>query len=183
MVLDDAEFVKRAREIRLLITDVDGVLTDGSILLDEDGRELKQFHILDGFGVKSWQRAGHRIAVLSGRRSAAVRHRCLELDIDPVVQGHSNKIPAYLEMTRSLGVTREQVCFIGDDLPDLPLILGSGIGATVSTGVKELKERADWVSTRPGGAGALRELIEALLVAQGRWSEVVDYYSRSVDDE
>lgn len=182
MVLDDAEFVKRARDIRLLITDVDGVLTDGSILIDEAGRETKQFSILDGFGVRSWLRAGHRIAVLSGRTSPAVVHRCRELGIEPVIQGRTDKIPSYLDLLRSLGMRRDQVCFVGDDLPDLPLVLASGIGATVASGVRELRERADWISTRKGGEGAVRELVEALLMAQGRWSEVVAYYSRSVDE-
>lgn len=161
--------------------DVDGVLTDGSVWMDDHGRDLKRFHIADGFALKSWQRAGHRAAVLSGRYSQAVAVRCRELGIERVIQGRPDKIPPFRSLLGELAVDAGQVCYIGDDLPDLPLVIASGLGATVADAAAEVRARADWVSSVPGGQGAVRELIVALLAAQGRWVEVVEHYSRPVD--
>lgn len=180
MVIPLAEFQARARAISVLVMDVDGVLTDGSVWLDERGRELKRFHIADGFAIKCWQRAGHRAAILSGRFSQAVAVRCRELGIERVIQGSPDKIPPFRALLAEWGVDPGQVCYIGDDLPDLPLVIASGVGATVADAAAELRARADWVASVPGGQGAARELIVALLAAQGRWAEVVDHYSRPV---
>lgn len=181
MALEPKEFAEKAKRIELLLLDVDGVLTDGSIVLDSRGEEIKRFSVRDGFAIKSWQRSGKKVAVISGRFSQAVAYRCQELGIAPVMQKNPNKIPAYRELLRSLNLVPEQVCAIGDDLPDLPLLLASGLGATVADGEAAVRERADFVCQRPGGQGAVRELIEALMAAQGNWDSVVEHYARAAE--
>jgi 3-deoxy-D-manno-octulosonate 8-phosphate phosphatase (KDO 8-P phosphatase) len=174
------EFAERARQIRLVILDCDGVLTDGSIVYDEMGREIKRFHVRDGFGVKCWQRAGHQIAVISGRYSQTLAWRCRELGIAPVVQGEPNKESAYRGLLHACGVKPFETCMIGDDLPDLPLILASGIGVAVADADPLVRQRADMVTEERGGRGAIREALEILLVQQGYWTEVVQHYTRSI---
>ena len=174
------EFAERSRQIRLVILDCDGVLTDGSIVYDEMGREIKRFHVRDGFGVRCWQRAGHRIAVISGRYSQTLAWRCRELGIQPVVQGEPNKESAYHALLNACGVSPAETCMIGDDLPDLPLILASGIGVAVADADPLVRERADVVTHERGGRGAIREIIELLLKKQGYWSEVIEFYTRSI---
>lgn len=175
--LDTDEFDRRAKRIRLLILDVDGVLTDGSIVYDESGREIKRFHVRDGFAIRSWQRAGHKVAVLSGRFSQAVAIRCRELGIEPIVQSSPQKGPAYWRILDSVGCRAEEVCVLGDDLPDLPMLLASGIGAAVADADPQVVGVASWVTRASGGRGAVRELVERLLTSQGRWQEVIDHYS------
>lgn len=179
-MLTPEEFIVRARAVRLLILDVDGVLSNGQIVVDERGRETKNFHVRDGFGIRCWRHAGLPVAVLTGRYSVVVAYRCRELGIHPVIQNAPNKIPAYQQLLANMGLTPAQVCYMGDDLPDLPLLLASGLGATVSDAAPEVRQQADWVSSYPGGHGATRELIEKLLDAQGRWAEVVEHYSRAL---
>lgn len=179
-MIDEAALLEKAKSIRLLVLDVDGVLADGGIVVDTFGHEVKRFHVRDGFGIRSWMRVGHQVAILSGRHSQTVAYRARELGIDLVWQGHQDKVPAFKELLAHTGLHCDDVCYIGDDLPDLPLILCSGIGATVVDAVPEVRAKADWVSTVTGGNGAVRELIEFLLKAQDRWNEVVEYYSRTV---
>ena len=167
------EFLKRARSIRLLVLDVDGVLSDGSIVVDRCGNEMKRFHVRDGFALRAWRRAGHRAAILSGRFSQAVAFRGRELGIDPIAQGINDKGREFERILVETGFAREQACCMGDDLPDLPLLSSSGIGATVADAAPEVRERADWISSAAGGRGAVRELIEQLLRAQDRWAELV----------
>jgi 3-deoxy-D-manno-octulosonate 8-phosphate phosphatase (KDO 8-P phosphatase) len=177
-VLSDSEFIERAKSIELLVLDVDGVLTDGGILIDDQGRELKRFYVRDGFAIRTWQRSGRRAAVISGRTSDAVAHRCNELGIEWVHQGLIDKGPAFVRLIASLDLRPRQVCVLGDDLPDLPIMLASGIGAAVADAVGVVRERADWVSQFPGGQGAIRDLIEQLLSAQGLWTAVIEHYAR-----
>jgi 3-deoxy-D-manno-octulosonate 8-phosphate phosphatase (KDO 8-P phosphatase) len=179
MTLSESEFETRARRIRLIVSDVDGVLTDGSVVLDAQGQEIKRFNILDGFGVRCWQRSGHTFAVLTGRTSGAVTQRCRELEIEHVIQGKGDKVPAYEGLLAEMGLDPSAVCYIGDDFPDLPLLMRSGIGACVVNAVPEVREHADWISATPGGSGAVRELVVALLTAQGRWQEIVRQYTKT----
>lgn len=172
------EFRQRAGAIRLIVLDVDGVLTDGSIYVDADGREAKQFFVRDGFAIKCWQRGGGRLAVISGRSATAVAHRCQELGIDDVVQGAIDKQPAFTALLERQKLAAAEACAIGDDLPDLPMLAASGIGAAVADAAPEVIARADWVTRAAGGRGAVRELIGDLLAAQGRWDEIVAHYSR-----
>ena len=181
-MLTPEQFVSRAQKIRLLVLDVDGVLTDGSILTGPDGEQVKRFSVRDGFGIRSWLRQGHRMSVITGRQSQAVAFRCNELGIEPIFQGRPDKIPTFRQLLADLGCSKDEVCYLGDDLPDLPLMLGSGIGATVANAEPAVRERADWISQKPGGHGAVRELIDALLVAQRRWDDIISHYARAWDD-
>lgn len=167
---------QRAARIELLLLDVDGVLTDGSIVYGGEDLELKRFHVRDGSGLKLWQRAGKRAAILSGRSSRAVDRRAAELGVSPVFQGRTEKLPAFEELLAATGLRAEQVCAIGDDLPDLPVLLRCGLGIAVADACRELREAADYTTALPGGRGAVRDAIEWLLKLQGSWNELVATY-------
>jgi len=162
--------------IELLVLDVDGVLTDGTIVLHADGSESKAFSLLDGHGIKMWKRAGLKVALLSGRPSAATRHRAAQLQIEHVLEGCHAKLPALKGLIEQLGLTASQVAYVGDDLLDLPPLRHVGFGAAVANAVDELKHYADYVTTRPGGHGAVREVIEYLLKGGGRWQALMERY-------
>jgi 3-deoxy-D-manno-octulosonate 8-phosphate phosphatase (KDO 8-P phosphatase) len=162
--------------IELILADVDGVLTDGRIVVNNQGIETKQFHIRDGMGIRLWQRAGYRFGVVSLRSSQIVKMRAAELDIRIVRQGTSDKLATALEIIAQLGLTPQQVCYIGDDLPDLPVVRTVGLGVAVADGCGELVEAAAYVTKAPGGRGAVREVIELILKAQGRWEDVIQSY-------
>jgi 3-deoxy-D-manno-octulosonate 8-phosphate phosphatase (KDO 8-P phosphatase) len=166
----------RAAAIKLLLLDVDGVLTDGSVVYADDGTEIKRFHVRDGSGLKFWQRAGNRAAIVSGRKSAAVEVRAAELGISPVLQGRGDKLPAFEEVLSATGLRPEEVCAVGDDLPDLPVLRRCGLAVAVADACPELRAVAHLVTTARGGRGAVREAIEWLLKLQGRWDEVVNFY-------
>ena len=166
----------RLQRIELILSDVDGVLTDGGLFYDQQGSELKKFHVRDGLGIKLWQRAGYRFGLVTARTSNIVRMRANELGLDLVRQGHENKLPIVEEIIGELGYSAEQLCFIGDDLTDLACLQFAGVGATVSDGATELKDEADLVTSQPGGRGAVRELIEVLLKSQHRWQELMSRY-------
>ena len=167
---------QRAARIELLLLDVDGVLTDGSIVYGGEDLELKRFHVRDGSGLKLWQRAGKRAAILSGRSSRAVDRRAAELGVSPVFQGRTEKLPAFEELLAATGLRAEQVCAIGDDLPDLPVLTRCGLGIAVADACRELREAADYTTSLPGGRGAVRDAIEWLLKLQGSWDELVATY-------
>jgi len=162
--------------VRLLLLDVDGVLTDGSIFLDERGREWKRFHVQDGSGIKYWHRAGKLSALLSGRRSEAVSRRATELGIPHVIQGALDKLPPYESLRDQLALRDEEVCFVGDDLPDLPVLRRVGLPVAVADARVEVRAAAAFVTERPGGAGAVREVIERILEAQGLWQGILERY-------
>jgi 3-deoxy-D-manno-octulosonate 8-phosphate phosphatase (KDO 8-P phosphatase) len=176
---EDAEHLRgRAARIELLLLDVDGVLTDGSITYTAELVEIKQFHVRDGSGLKFWHLAGKHSAILSGRSSPAVEFRARELGIAHVLQGHGEKLPAFEELLLRTGFRPEQVCAVGDDLPDLPILRRAGLAVTVADGCPELRESVDLVTTAPGGHGAVRETIEWLLKLQGSWDGVVERFDR-----
>ena len=162
--------------IRLLILDVDGVLTDGRIIIDDDGVEQKQFYVRDGSGIKYWHRAGNVSAILSGRKSGAVVARARELGIAVVRQGAKDKLAAYESILAETGFSDGETAYIGDDLPDLPVLRRVGFPAAVADGVPEVRRAALYVTERPGGRGAVREVIEKLLRLQGRWAKVLERY-------
>jgi 3-deoxy-D-manno-octulosonate 8-phosphate phosphatase (KDO 8-P phosphatase) len=164
------------RRVELILSDVDGVMTDGGIWYDNQGVELKSFHIRDGLGIKLWQRAGFRFGVLTARTSHIVKLRAGELDIDLVRQGFEDKLPAAMEILRELGLPPEHACYIGDDLTDLPVIRAVGLGAAVADAAAEVRAAAHYVTTSPGGRGAVRELVETILKAKGRWEDVIQRY-------
>jgi YrbI family 3-deoxy-D-manno-octulosonate 8-phosphate phosphatase len=170
-------FNERIRPIELVLSDVDGVLTDGGIVFDNQGIETKRFHIRDGLGIRLWQRAGHRFGLLTGRTSHVVQVRAAELGIDLVRQGFEDKLPVVNAILRELRLSPQQVCYIGDDLPDLPVICHVGLGVAVADAAPELLAAAHHTTTARGGQGAVRELIETLLKAQGRYDELIAKYS------
>jgi YrbI family 3-deoxy-D-manno-octulosonate 8-phosphate phosphatase len=171
-------FEDRSRKIELILTDVDGVLTDGSVSFDNEGIELKTFHVRDGLGIKLWQRAGYRFGVLTSRTSHIVKLRAAELKIDIVRQGLEEKLPATKELLRELKLTPSQLCYLGDDLPDLPVLRFAGVGVAVADAVSEVREAAHYVTQLPGGRGAVREIVEVLLKAKNRWEDLVRSYWR-----
>ena len=162
--------------IRLLCLDVDGVLTDGSILLDDEGIETKRFFVRDGTGLRAWQRAGGVVAIITGRDGRAVRHRAAELGIDRVLSGVARKGAAFEELLGELGLTAAEAAMIGDDLPDLPVLQRCGYPVAVRDAVPEVREAAAWITPSPGGRGAVREAVEHLLGARGGWEAAVAYF-------
>ena len=167
---------RKLEAISLLVLDVDGVLTDGHLTVHEDGRESKAFHTLDGHGIRMWQRAGLKVALLSGRRSEPTQRRAEQLEIPYVLQDCHVKLPALKQLIADLGLQAENVAYVGDDLPDLPPIRFVGFGVTVANAVEEVKRQADYVTSRPGGAGAVREVIEHILKNANRWQPLMERY-------
>ena len=162
--------------IEMLVLDVDGVLTDGRIITHQDGSESKCFHVLDGHGIRLWQRAGLKMAWLSGRSAAATICRARELDVPYVLQDCQRKLPALQKLLEELGVPARNVAYVGDDLMDLPPMRYVGFGVAVADAVAEVRQHADYVTTRSGGAGAVREVIEHILKAAGRWQSLMERY-------
>lgn len=167
---------QRCRSIRLILSDVDGVLTDGGIIYDNDGIETKRFHVRDGMGIRLWQKAGYRFGLITHRSSNILKMRVAELGIEIIRQGIDNKLTAMQGILGELRLTPAQVCYIGDDLPDLPLMRSVGFGVAVADACGELREAAHHVTTLPGGSGAVRETIEMILKAQSRWEDLIQAY-------
>ncbi len=162
--------------IELLVLDVDGVLTDGGLIVNGDGTESKRFHTLDGHGIRLWLRAGLKVALLSGRRSAPVAKRAAELGIPYVLEDCHFKRPALEELLAALHLKAEQAAYVGDDLPDMPVLQFVGFAAAVANAVDEVKSCAHYVTVRPGGSGAVREVIEYILKGSGRWEPLMQRY-------
>lgn len=167
MTTHDVQLLERAARIRLLVLDVDGVLTDGRLYFDSQGNEIKAFYTQDGLGLKALQQVGITLALVSGRASRMVSDRARALGIEHVYQGRGEKLGAYLDLLEKTGVGEEAVCFAGDDWIDLPILCRVGLAVAVPDAAPAVLERAHWVTTRPGGLGAVRELCELLLDAQG----------------
>jgi 3-deoxy-D-manno-octulosonate 8-phosphate phosphatase (KDO 8-P phosphatase) len=166
----------RCRAIELILSDVDGVFTDGGVIFDNQGIETKRFHIRDGLGVKLWRRAGGKFGIITGRTSHIVSIRAAELGIDVVRQGTDQKLAVAREIMTQMRLAPEQVCYLGDDLPDLPAMRFVGLGVTVADGAEELRHAAAYVTQAKGGEGAVRETVELILKAQRRWDELVRKY-------
>ncbi|NLC70251.1 MAG: HAD-IIIA family hydrolase [Desulfuromonadaceae bacterium] len=163
--------------IKLVLFDVDGVLTDGRIYIDNNGVESKAFDVKDGHGLKLLQRAGFRVGLITGRQSRVVEHRAEELGIGLIFQGVTEKLPVFERIARELHLEDEEIAYMGDDLVDLPVLRRAGISATVADACEEVKPEVDFVASRAGGRGAVREFCELLLKESGRWSEVFSRYS------
>jgi len=157
--------------IRILVLDVDGVLTDGGLWVDPFGRELKRFDIKDGYGLRRWLEAGHEVIVASGRGGPATRHRLGELGIRWVLSAVPDKVAAVGRLLPQLGHDWSAVAMVGDDLPDLDLLRTVALPVAVADAVAEVRDAAAWITERPGGHGAVREVIEAILRRQGRWGD------------
>ncbi len=167
---------QRCRSIRLILSDVDGVLTDGGIVFDNQGIETKRFHVRDGLGIRLWQKAGYRFGLITHRSSRIVKMRVAELGIDVVRQGIDDKLSAMNGILAELRLTPAQVCYLGDDLPDLAVVRAVGLGVAVADASSELRQAAHYTTHLPGGAGAIRETVELILRAQGRWEDLVQTY-------
>ena len=162
----DAAVEARARAVRLLTCDVDGVLTDGRIYVDDEGRETKAFHALDGVGLKRLKAAGVEVAWITGSASASVAHRARALGIVHMIRGTEDKLPAWERLRASLGLPARACAHIGDDLPDVPILRVCGLAASVPHAPDEVRRHAHYVTRRAGGQGAARELAELILAAQ-----------------
>lgn len=176
MVLPGKLTPERMARIRFLIFDVDGVLTDGRIIYGNSGEEFKSFDCLDGAGIKYWHRAGHASAIITGRGSLLVERRAKELGIHPVFQHQKDKVVAMRQIMADFGLQPGEAVMIGDDLPDIPAMREAGAGIAVANATAEVREFADAVTTLSGGRGAVREVIESILKAQGRWDGILARY-------
>jgi YrbI family 3-deoxy-D-manno-octulosonate 8-phosphate phosphatase len=169
----------RCQNIELILADVDGVLTAGHIIFNNQGIETKQFHIRDGLGIRLWQRSGYKFGLITGRSSHVVKIRAAELGIEIVRQTAEDKLPVALEILGQLNLEPSQVCYIGDDLPDVPVIRHVGLGVAVADACAEARAAAHHTTTLPGGSGAVREVIELVLKAQRRWDDLIQKYTTS----
>ncbi len=176
--LDRGGYERRLQDLRLLVLDVDGVLTGGEIVFIDDDREAKMFCVRDGSAMFIAQLIGLKVAVITARRSKVVERRFTELPVDYLRQGEKNKVGACLDIQRQEGIADHEVAYIGDDLIDLPMLEHVGLGITVPDGHPKLIEIADWVTSTPGGRGAAREVVDDVVAARGLWDEVLDDYRR-----
>ena len=163
----------RCLPIELLVVDVDGVLTDGAIIYGDSDLELKHFHVRDGFGLRAWKETGKRIGLITGRSSPIVERRGRELGIDFVYQGASDKLPALQRFMDETGLRSETVCYIGDDLPDLPPLRHCSLAVAVADACSEVRAAAHYITQASGGRGAVREVIELVLGCQGHWQRLI----------
>ena len=170
---------ERAARVRLVIFDVDGVLTDGRLFLGDDGQEYKAFNARDGHGMVMLQETGVHLAVISGRSSGAVSTRMEGLGIIHVFQGRADKIPAYEELTQTLGLPDEAVAYVGDDLVDLPIMRRVGLAIAVSDAHPRVHQHAHWRSQAAGGQGAAREVCELIMDAQGTLDPIIARYEQA----
>jgi len=170
--------VEKARKIKMLLLDVDGVMTNGQVLLMPGGEEVKMFCITDGFGIVSAMKCGIRIGIISGRSSAALKMRCQELRIEDVYMNRMDKLPVLEEIAERHRLSFEQIAFIGDDVPDLPVLERVGLSVAPANAHDHVKKRVDLVLGRQGGDGAVREFIDLLLVAQGKEQLILREFSK-----
>jgi len=167
---------KDLSQIQLIIMDVDGVLTDGGIVIHSDGTESKRFHVIDGHRIKMWHRAEGQTAIISGRQSEATTERARQLGVSHVMQGCLEKLPAFESLLEKAGFRPDQVAYIGDDLMDIPVVRRAGLGVAVANADDELKKYADVMTTRGGGDGAVGEIIEHILRASRKWDGLMERY-------
>ena len=174
--MDDSEIQQRAARIKLLLMDCDGVLTDGRIWVLENDEDQKAFHTRDGLGIVLLHRAGLKSGIISGRTSSALERRAQSLGVSYLWQGRDDKRQAFADTLAQAQVMNEEVAFVGDDLTDLPLMKQSGLAVAVADAVAEVKAHAHYVTKAKGGKGAVREVVELILKAQGRWDGLVKSY-------
>lgn len=170
----DDKVMARARRVRLAVFDVDGVLTDGRILLSDDGRESRAFHVRDGLGLKLLRAAGIEVAIISARRSRLVEKRMTELGVPHVIQGSDDKRAALDRLLDELGLGPDECAYTGDDLPDLAVMRRAGLALAVADAHPAVTARAHWVTRKPGGAGAAREVCDLLLAAQDKLDGIIE---------
>ena len=168
--------VKAAQKIKLLLLDVDGVLTDGKLYYGNSGEELKAFDIQDGLGIKLLQRGGIKVGIITGRSSMLLERRAKELAIEPLVQGREDKLTALNEPLEDMDISLDEIAFMGDDLPDLAVIRRVGLGITPANGNTQIVRQALWQTIKPGGNGSVREAAELILEAQGKLKTLLEAF-------
>jgi YrbI family 3-deoxy-D-manno-octulosonate 8-phosphate phosphatase len=171
MTLDDL-----CRPIALILSDVDGVMTDGRIYLDNAGIESKSFHVQDGMAIRLWQKAGGKFGMITQRNAQSLKVRAAELGIEIVRQGVTDKLMALKQILAECNLSREQVCYLGDDLPDLRVMRTVGLGVAVADACGEMRQACSYQTRANGGFGAVREVVELILKSQGRWNDVIQTY-------
>jgi len=167
---------EKAGKIKLLILDVDGVMTDGRIYYGNYGDELKAFDVKDGFGVVRWRRAGIETVIITAKKSKVAKLRAKDMGIKRVYENSCNKLKVFKRLLKKLRLQGEEVCFMGDDLLDIPVLKQVGLSVTVPQAVQEVKEAASYVTKAEAGRGAVREICELILKSQGKWEEVTRKY-------
>jgi len=168
------------QKIELILSDVDGVMTDGGIRILDSGEQMLKFHIRDGMGVRLWREAGGRFGIVTGRNLEAIRRRAADLWLDIIRLGIDDKLAAVDELAAELNLNREAICYIGDDLLDLRVIQSVGLGVAVADAVEEVRLAAQYVTSVPGGEAPVREVVELILKNTGRWEEVVRRYGSRI---
>ncbi len=161
------------QSIKLIILDVDGVLTGGTITMDADGESVKTFHVQDGMAIKLWQQSGGQVAILTSRKHPAVLKRAAELGITQVHTGVEDKLAGYEKILATNGLSNMEACYVGDDLPDLKPLAKCGFGVAVNNAVPAIKRRAKYITRRSGGIGAVAEIVEFLLRKQKKWTQTL----------
>lgn len=174
----DEDILTRARAVKVLVFDVDGVLTDGSLFYGDDGQEYKAFNSRDGHGIKMMRDSGVEAAILTGRTSKVVLHRARNLGISRIIQGAHDKLVAYQAMLAETGLKPEQIAYMGDDLVDLPVMRRCGLACTVPDAPEAVKARSHYVARAGAGRGAAREVCELIMQAQGSWQAQLARYDR-----
>jgi len=175
--------MRKAAAIRLVIFDVDGVLTDGSLFLGDDGQEYKAFNSRDGHGMKLLRSTGVHIGIITGRTSNVVEMRMESLGVEHVYQGHLEKLPAFEDLLGKTGVAPEQVCYVGDDVVDLPILVRVGLAVAVQDAHHLVKRHAHWTAPNPGGRGAARDVCELIMEAQGTLQPILEGYLGTAEAE
>lgn len=170
----DPLLLEKAALVRMLVLDVDGVLTDGQLYFDNRGNEMKAFSTRDGLGMRCLQRCGIELALITGRQSEIVKRRAEQLGITHVYQGRTDKLDAFLHLLEKTGVDEQQVCYAGDDWIDLPVLERAGLAVTVADADQAVQDSVHWVTSRDGGKGAVREICNLILAAQGHDRTVFD---------
>lgn len=168
---------KKLKKIKLIVLDVDGTMTDGKIYINNEGIEMKAFDVKDGFAIANCPSEGIEVAIITGRQSKVVEKRAEELKIKYCYQGIHDKANKLKELTESIGITLEEVCYIGDDINDLPAINIAGFTATPKDGVEDVLSIVDYVAKNKGGKGAIREVIELILREQDKWGNIIRKYN------
>jgi 3-deoxy-D-manno-octulosonate 8-phosphate phosphatase (KDO 8-P phosphatase) len=170
------DIADRAKRVKILILDIDGVMTDGRIIYSVYGDELKFFDVQDGFGISLINRAGIRTVIITAKKSRIVKHRARDLKVAKTYQGFIDKLIPFNKILKSFKVSPADVCFIGDDLIDIPVLKRVGFAVSVPNAVDEVKNEAHYITSKAGGRGAVRELCDIILKSQGRWEEMTSRY-------
>jgi len=167
---------EKLKKIKMLILDVDGVMTDGRIIMDDEGRQLKNFDVRDGHGLKIIQRYGIKVVILTGRKSEVVNHRAHDLEIKEIYQGALNKKEVFQKILIKHKLAASAVAFVGDDIIDIPVLRQVGFSAAVADAVDVVKKSVHYITKHKGGRGAVREICEMILQSQGKWQEIAGKY-------